>query len=138
MCSASVIDKDISDWSFDDHAIGKPTYLIIKLDLIKTECKKPDYFKFQVPENSLLAQSSKPFLELWENISPLSLVLFKHIPILLIAMSWYIFGSIQNRLSWWIACWMHGRVKPARHVKIICNDLKCQSSEKSHPFFFQK
>ena len=85
MCSASVVDKAISDCSLEDQAIGQLAYFMMKPDRLKTERKEPESFKFHPPAKSASAQSSNPMLRFGQKIKPLSLVLFKHLPILLIA-----------------------------------------------------
>ena len=77
LCSASVVDKAISDCSLEDQAIGQLAYFMMKPDRLKTERKEPESFKFHPPTKSASAQSSNPMLRFGQKIKPLSLVLVK-------------------------------------------------------------
>ena len=100
MRSASIVDKAISDCDLEDQAMGQLACLIMNPDLHKTERKHPESLRFYAPAKSVSAQSSKPLFLFGLNIKPLSLVRFKHLLILLIALPCEAFGLLQNQLVW--------------------------------------
>ena len=96
MYFVSVLDNVISDWSFDDQAIQQLAYFMMKPNLLKAERKYPESFRFQLLAKLASIQSSKPLFLFRLKIRPLSLVLFKYHPILLIALPCIALGSLQR------------------------------------------
>ena len=57
--SASVFDKHVSDCNFEDQEIGQVACLMMKPDHPRADLTHLDSSRFQRPEKSALAQTSK-------------------------------------------------------------------------------